>query len=69
MRAVHDYARQFVPSTVDHLAQVSLEAQEPDAADKPTKSDEKFAEHLLLSAIQRGIKNGKLHQGVYHASR
>ena len=51
---------------MDILAQA---AEDQSVAEPSEKPDTTYAEHLLPSAIQRGIKGGRLHQGVYHASR
>jgi hypothetical protein len=64
---VLDYAAAYKPDTVDILAQAADPMQE--AAEKDDKSEQTYTEYLLPSAIQRGIKNGRLYQGVYHASR
>ena len=65
---IHDYAKSLVdyPSLVDRLARSS-----GDGGSDVSSSKGKiiFPEHLPLSEIQTGIRNGKFLQGVFQGSR
>ena len=65
-----EYARTHLPGTVDILSQENDAMAEGEGpVEKEERVDAVYSEHLLPSAIQKGVKSGRFYQGVYHASR
>lgn len=65
---VYEYVRSLTehPSLLDLLAGGSLDVDE---GERPMKERLIFPEHLLLSAVQTGVKSGRYLQGVFQGSR